>query len=202
MHRAVHSLECALSSCPLFRVCIGLSTPVRVCIIGLSTLQSVHYRAWRFRCRSVHAGEIRCRVAVHLLCIQWNLSTAGLRRAARLSTTAITHGTECLPYILPLFKSGTSPLRPTVTQRVLSPLIFALSATVKPHTYKKTIPYKRREAVPDIFRGCCLAIPDEGLARVAVRGLHIILFFLPIILFLNSTFFSRLFFRKVPIILT
>jgi hypothetical protein len=53
--------------------------------------------------------------------VQWNLSTAGLRRAARLSTTAITHGTECLPYILPLFKtskSGTSPLRPTATQRV------------------------------------------------------------------------------------
>ena len=177
MHRAVHSLECA-SGCPLFRVCIiELSTlqsvhravhSFRVCIIGLSTLQSVHYRAWRFRCRSVHAGEIRCRVAVHLLCIQWNLSTAGLRRAARLSTTTITHGTECLPYILPLFKSGTSPLRPTVTQRVLSPLIFALSATVKPHTYKKTIPYKRREAVPDIFRGCCLAIPDEGVARVTV----------------------------------
>ena len=25
-YQAVHSLECALSGCPLFRVCIGLST--------------------------------------------------------------------------------------------------------------------------------------------------------------------------------
>ena len=96
---AVHSSECALSGCPHFRVCIiGLSTlqsvhpavhclecasgcPLfRVCIIELSTIQSVHwavhslecalsgcplfsvhYRAWRFRCRSVHAGELRCR---------------------------------------------------------------------------------------------------------------------------------------------
>ena len=33
------------------------------------------------------------------------------------------------------------------------------------------------------------------------RGLHIILFFFPIILFPNSIFFSQLFFRKLPIIL-
>ena len=54
--------------------------------------------------------------------VQWNLSTAGLRRAAGLSTTAITHGTEYLPYTYHYLKPlKAAPLHSDQWPRSASP---------------------------------------------------------------------------------
>ena len=81
--------------------------------------------------------------AMQQLIIQWNLSTTGLQRAARLSTTAFLHGTECLPYSYYVLKpsiSGTSLLRPTamamkrVPKRSIT-IALCLQQWSKPHPF-------------------------------------------------------------------